>query len=180
MRDDFPDILDPRSISLMRAAARRAGMSTDQWLAQAVEHQISAENARYFQGDAETPQGGVSADDGYLTPVSQLVDQGSFAEAPCASLKDEVERLQEVIQACNHVLGPATALADAIPKQIAELKAVVAEARRATDAAQKAAATVLPLERALLRLIEESQTGVMDDRHDKRASSIGRLLRGHA
>ncbi len=112
-----------------------------------------------------------------LTPVSQVEDRDVQR---WDELNEELEQLRQIVQDYTQVIAPALAAMQHVPERMHELSELARDVRRSAEVAQRAAASVLPLERTLLRLIEESHAGDVDHKYERRSGSIGKLLRGHS
>lgn len=176
---DAIDHLPQPLLDGMKDAAASLGMTRAEWLSEVLAAAVRAQTQSAL---AETRN---SSDDSWLetvsrqdelVPITEVAEGQNAAGDSMGSLKDELEQIRQLVQDYMRVMEPAISPIQALPERMQELSALADDVRQSADAAQKAANSVRPLERTLLRLAgevrEEPEVG-----NGARAAGIGRLFR---
>lgn len=172
------DQLPQTVLDALPAAAEDLGMATDEWLAKVLEAAVSAQfGSSMDTGDEDNSSWleTVSQQE-QLVPITEVAESQNAAAENLGSLKDELEQIRQLVQDYMSVMAPVIQPMQSLPDRVQELTALADDVRQSADAAQRAANSVRPLERTLLRLAggngkEEPEVG-----DGARAAGIGRLF----
>ncbi len=173
------DLVPRRILDAVDPAARALGMTSAEWLSQVLQTAVAAQIESGRQNTTSPSESSwletVSAQDD-LVPIAEVDESQNAAGETLGSVKDELEQIRRLVQDYMSVVEPAIRPIQSLPEHVRELSALADEVRQSADAATRAANSVRPLERTLLRLAggvkEEPEPG-----HGARAAGIGRLFR---
>lgn len=199
--------VDSETREAAKLAARKAGIPLGHWLTRAIRATVAEElGARGRHPDAPPALPALPTDallsaiqerldrqrsaieDAILaaarqaeavTPVVELEERPDNAVGLTQELRDELDQVKLLIHDYLGLLLPAAEPVEQLSRQLQDLMTLSQDIRRSADAAERAAAAVAPLERALTRLTADmSAEARSDDRPDRRGGGLGKLFRG--
>ncbi|WP_417519988.1 hypothetical protein [Minwuia sp.] len=118
-----------------------------------------------------------SVDEEGLVPISELADAPRESDFSLAPIKDELEQIRLMVQDYMRAIEPALRPLSDLPGQLQELSELAEDVRSSANDAQRAAVSIRPLERTLLRIADEAGNAGTGERNDIRAAGMGRLFR---
>ena len=194
--------VEPETREAAKVAARRAGLTLGQWLNRTIRNAV-AEQLGSRESAADTAQLPALANEVLLAAIQEQLDaqrealEATFQQAQPASESVETTHLSEVQEAPTELstrlqgeldeikllihdyLGLLLPVADPVQelsRPLQDIGSLSQDVRRAADAAEKAAASVQPLERAVMRMSGGYRTEEADQAHERRGSGLGRLF----
>ena len=194
--------VEPETREAAKVAARRAGLTLGQWLNRTIRNAV-AEQLGSREGAADTGQLPALANEVLLAAIQEQLDaqrealEATFQQARPASESVETTHLSEVQEAPTELstrlqgeldeikllihdylglLLPVAEPVQELSRQLQDIGSLSQDVRRAADAAEKAAASVQPLERAVMRMSGGYRTEEADQAHERRGSGLGRLF----
>lgn len=176
LHDALDQIPEPL-LDAVQMAAASVGLTASEWLEQVMKAAVAAQIQDTPQSSSweETWLGELSRNE-ELVPITEVAIGHNAAGESFSSLKDELEQIRQLVQDYMSVVEPAIRPIQTLPERMEELSVLADDVRQSADAARKAANSVRPLERTLLRLAgdrkEEPEVG-----NGARAAGIGRLFR---
>ncbi len=194
--------VEPETREAAKVAARRAGLTLGQWLNRTIRNAV-AEQLGSRESAADTAQLPALANEVLLAAIQEQLDaqrealEATFQQARPASESVETTHLSEVQEAPTELstrlqgeldeikllihdylglLLPVAEPVQELSRQLQDIGSLSQDVRRAADAAEKAAASVQPLERAVMRMSGGYRTEEADQAHERRGSGLGRLF----
>lgn len=194
--------VEPETREAAKVAARRAGLTLGQWLNRTIRNAV-AEQLGSRESAADTAQLPALANEVLLAAIQEQLDaqrealEATFQQAQPASESVETTHLSEVQEAPTELstrlqgeldeikllihdylglLLPVAEPVQELSRQLQDIGSLSQDVRRAADAAEKAAASVQPLERAVMRMSGGYRTEEADQAHERRGSGLGRLF----
>ncbi|WP_281016122.1 MULTISPECIES: hypothetical protein [unclassified Minwuia] len=194
--------VEPETREAAKVAARRAGLTLGQWLNRTIRNAV-AEQLGTREAAADTGQLPALANEVLLSAIQEQLDaqraalEATFQQARPASENVETTHLREVQEAPTELstrlqgeldeikllihdylglLLPVAEPVQELSRQLQDIGSLSQDVRRAADAAEKAAASVLPLERAVMRMSGEYRTEEAGQAHERRGGGLGKLF----
>lgn len=194
--------VEPETREAAKVAARRAGLTLGQWLNRTIRNAV-AEQLGSRESAADAGQLPALANEVLLAAIQEQLDaqrealEATFQQARPASESVETTHLSEVQEAPTELsarlqgeldeikllihdylglLLPVAEPVQELSRQLQDIGSLSQDVRRAADAAEKAAASVQPLERAVMRMSGGYRTEEADQAHERRGSGLGRLF----
>lgn len=193
--------VEPETREAAKVAARRAGLTLGQWLNRTIRNAV-AEQLGSRESAADTGQLPALANEVLLAAIQEQLDaqrealEATFQQArPAESvetthlsevqeaptelstrLQGELDEIKLLIHDYLGLLLPVAEPVQELSRQLQDIGSLSQDVRRAADAAEKAAASVQPLERAVMRMSGGYRTEEADQAHERRGSGLGRLF----
>lgn len=193
--------VEPETREAAKVAARRAGLTLGQWLNRTIRNAV-AEQLGTREAAADTGQLPALANEVLLAAIQEQLDaqrealEATFQQARPASdietthlsevqeaptelstrLQGELDEIKLLIHDYLGLLLPVAEPVQELSRQLQDIGSLSQDVRRAADAAEKAAASVQPLERAVMRMSGGYRTEEAEQAHERRGSGLGKLF----
>ncbi|GJL89652.1 MAG: hypothetical protein DHS20C03_33610 [Minwuia thermotolerans] len=194
--------VEPETREAAKVAARRAGLTLGQWLNRTIRSAVAEQLGSRESAD-DAGQLPALANEVLLAAIQEQLDaqrealEATFQQARPAGAHVETTHLSEVqetptelstrlqgeldeIKLLIHdylgLLLPVAEPVQELSRQLQDIGSLSQDVRRAADAAEKAAASVQPLERAVMRMSGGYRTEEADQAHERRGGGLGKLF----
>jgi DNA repair ATPase RecN len=173
------DQLPQHILDGLPSAAEDLGITSAQWLTEVLHAALSAQRAAEIDPGKPMPPSWLEtvSRQEQLVAIAEVTESQNVAGENLGSLKDELEQIRQLVQDYMRVVEPVLAPIQTLPDRVQELSMLAENVRESADAAQRAANSVRPLERTLLRLAGDGNREEPEGRDGARAAGIGRLFR---
>lgn len=197
--------VEPETREAAKMAARRSGLTLGHWLNRTIRNAVAEELGSGQAGsgdDAQLPalpnaillaaiQGQLDAQRLAIEATLQQ-ERAATADRPTAEtthlreipepvvgpdfgMQAEFDEIKLLIHDYLGLLLPVAEPVQALSRQLEDMSNLAKDVRRSADAAERAAASVLPLERAVLRMTNGTSDG-MAPVQERRGSGLGKLF----
>lgn len=196
--------VEPETREAAKMAARRSGLTLGHWLNRTIRNAVAEELGSGQDRPADEAQLPALPNAVLLAAIQEQLDaqrvaieatlqqERATADKPAVEatrlheipepaidpdprLQAEFDEIKLLIHDYLGLLLPVAEPVQALSRQLEDMSNLAKDVRRSADAAERAAASVLPLERAVLRM-----TGAASDDpvpvHERRGSGLGKLF----
>lgn len=196
--------MEPETREAAKVAARRAGLTLGQWLNRTIRNAV-AEQLGSREASGETAQLPALANEVLLAAIQEQLDaqrealEATFHEARSGEagatmetthlsevpeaptelstrLQGELDEIKLLIHDYLGLLLPVAEPVQELSRQLQDIGSLSQDVRRAAEAAEKAAASVQPLERAVMRMSGGYRAEEADQANERRGSGLGKLF----
>jgi len=197
--------VEPETREAAKVAARRSGMTLGQWLNRTIRSAV-AEQLGSGDTNGDAAQLPALPNEMLLSAIQDQLDaqraalEAAFVQALPHEMADrpvEVTHLHEVAEPATELstrlqgeldeikllihdylglLLPVAEPVQELSRQLQDMGSLSQDVRRAADAAERAAASVQPLERAVMRMSDGFRTEEAEHAHERRGSGLGKLF----
>ncbi|MDF1720454.1 MAG: hypothetical protein P1U65_07260 [Minwuia sp.] len=201
--------VEPETREAAKMAARRAGLTLGHWLNRTIRNAVAEElgsghgttgdlaqlpalandmllaaiqeqlDAQRAAIEATLQQGRSGANDDASPETTHLHEISEPAAEPNERMQAEFDEIKLLIHDYLGLLLPVAEPVQALSRQLEDMNNLAKDVRRSAEAAERAAASVLPLERAVLRMtgaVPDDAKDVHERVQDRRGSGLGKLF----